>query len=168
METPYSYSYAGMYSVELESLSCAHALALAGRTDRLQEVVTAVKTFSFSPGRGGLAGNDDSGGEAAWYVWSSIGIFPVTGQPIYMIGSPSFNAVTLHLGGSNTSLTITRSGTGAYIQSGLLNKVPLDGRAWMWVDEVHAGGDLELIVGTKPNLHWGSRLPPSFPSKHID
>ena len=44
METPYSYAY-------------------AGRADRVQEVVTAVKTYSYAPGRGGLAGNDDSGGE---------------------------------------------------------------------------------------------------------
>ena len=54
METPYSYAF-------------------AGRADRVQEVVTAVKTYSYGPGRGGLAGNDDSGGEAAWYVNQFIG-----------------------------------------------------------------------------------------------
>jgi putative alpha-1,2-mannosidase len=48
METPYSYAW-------------------AGRADRVQQVVDAVKTYSYAPGRGGLAGNDDSGGEAAWY-----------------------------------------------------------------------------------------------------
>lgn len=52
METPYTYAY-------------------AGRADRVQEVVSAVKTYSYAGGRGGLAGNDDSGGEAAWFVWAS-------------------------------------------------------------------------------------------------
>eukprot|EP01043_Picozoa_sp_COSAG02_P059125 COSAG02_NODE_7476_length_2995_cov_1.921271_4_plen_131_part_00 len=45
METPWTYAY-------------------AGRLDRLAEVVTATKTYSFSPGRGGICGNIDSGGEA--------------------------------------------------------------------------------------------------------
>eukprot|EP01043_Picozoa_sp_COSAG02_P099080 COSAG02_NODE_35207_length_472_cov_0.689008_2_plen_99_part_00 len=45
MESPWSYAY-------------------AGRLDRLAEVVTATKTYSFSPGRGGICGNIDSGGEA--------------------------------------------------------------------------------------------------------
>ena len=38
--------------------------AYAGRLDRLAEVVTATKAYSFSPGRGGICGNIDSGGEA--------------------------------------------------------------------------------------------------------
>ena len=134
---------------------------MTGRADRLQEVVTAVKAYSFAPGRGGLAGNDDSGGEAAWFVWSSIGIFPVAGQPVYIIGSPSFNLLRVQLG-SNT-LTIKRMGNGAYIQEGSFERVPLNGRAWLWVDEAHAGGELLLIMGAEPNQRWGAQLPPSFP-----
>lgn len=45
MEAPWTYAY-------------------TGRLDRLAEVVTATKTYSFSPGRGGICGNIDSGGEA--------------------------------------------------------------------------------------------------------
>jgi putative alpha-1,2-mannosidase len=37
--------------------------AYAGRLDRLAEVITACKTYSFAPGRGGVCGNLDSGGE---------------------------------------------------------------------------------------------------------
>ena len=142
METPYSYAY-------------------AGRADRVQDVVTAVKTFSFAPGRGGLAGNDDSGGEAAWYVWASIGIFPVAGQPVYIIGSPSFASVVVHLG--DATLRVRRAGEGAYVQAAALNAKPLGGRAWLWVSEAHAGGELVLQMGAAPTAEWGSVLPPSFP-----
>ena len=62
--------------------------AYAGRLDRLAEVITACKTYSFSPGRGGVCGNLDSGGEAGWYVWAALGVHPVPGQPIYIIGVP--------------------------------------------------------------------------------
>ena len=44
----------------------------------------------FGLGRGGLPGNDDSGGLSSWYVWASLGIFPVAGQGIYLLNAPSF------------------------------------------------------------------------------
>ena len=143
MEAPYSYAY-------------------AGRADRVQDVVNAIKTYSFAPGRGGLAGNDDSGGESAWYVWSSLGIFPVTGQPLYIIGSPSFGAVSVHLG--DAVLRISRHGPGRYIQNGTLNGRSLAGRAWLWVSEAHAGGELALFMGGEASAEWGSEVPPSFPA----
>ena len=37
-------------------------------------------TNMFGIGRGGLPGNDDSGGLSSWYVWASLGLFPVAGQ----------------------------------------------------------------------------------------
>ena len=153
METPFAYAY-------------------AGRADRVQEVVTAVKTYSFAAGRGGLAGNDDSGGEAAWFVWASIGLFPVTGQPVYIIGSPSFARVDVRLGGG--VLVVRREGIGAFIQSGTLAGVDLGGRAWLWVDEAHAVGNRSLVLTMGPDppegrggdggdgVMWGSVPPPSF------
>ena len=144
METPYSYAY-------------------AGRADRVQDVVNAIKTYSYAPGRGGLAGNDDSGGETAWYVWSALGLFPIAGQPIYIIGSPSFGAVSVHLG--DAVLRISREGPGRYIQNGTLNGRSLGGRAWLWVSEAHAGGDLALLMGAEASAGWGSKVPPSFSAK---
>ena len=155
METPYTYAY-------------------ARRADRVQEVVRAVKAYSFAPGRGGLVGNDDSGGEAAWFVWASIGIMPVAGQPVYIIGSPSFSTIEVRLfaGDSNSDvdgdddkvLRIQRVGAGAYVQSGTLDGADLNGRAWLWVEELHQRQDsvLSLRMGNKPNPAWGSVPPPSF------
>merc|ERR1712070_1135664 len=71
-------------------MSAPYSYLYAGRPDRLAEVIHGVKTYSFAPGRGGLAGNNDSGGETALFVWSSLGIFPAPGQPIYLLGVPSF------------------------------------------------------------------------------
>ena len=44
----------------------------------------------FGLGRGGLPGNDDSGGLSSWYVWASLGLFPVAGQSLYLVNAPSF------------------------------------------------------------------------------
>ena len=86
-----------------------------------------------------------------------------TSRPIRPVGStlsPSFAAIDVQLGAS--TLRIRRLGGGAYIQSGTLNGRPLGGRAWLWVREVHAGGELALTMGAAPGATWGATPPPSF------
>ena len=70
-----------------------------GRPDRTAEVVHAAINNQFGLGRGGLPGNDDSGGLAAWYVWASLGLFPVAGQSLYLVNAPSFAHVPVDLAG---------------------------------------------------------------------
>lgn len=51
----------------------------------------------------GLCGNEDCGQISSWYVWSSLGFYPV--NPIsgkYQIGSPQFEEATLHLTDGNS------------------------------------------------------------------
>ena len=74
------------------------AYIYAGRHDRTAEVVRAGMRYMFTTGRGGLPGNNDSGGLTSCYVWNAIGLFPVTGQPILLIGSPLFDTASLQLG----------------------------------------------------------------------
>ena len=71
MEAPWAYHY-------------------VGRPDRTADVVHAVVNNQFGTGRGGLPGNDDSGGLSSWYVWASIGLFPVAGQQLFLVNTPSF------------------------------------------------------------------------------
>lgn len=145
METPFSYLY-------------------IGRADRLARVLHAIKSYSFAPGRGGVPGNIDSGAEASWYVWASVGLFPASGLPIYYIGVPSFRRVQLRLGSTGSRLCIETSGSGMYVLSGSLNEQPLHGRSWLYVAEAEAGGLLKLKLCTKPGSDWGSIYPPSWPS----
>src|SRR5918994_1741355 len=70
-----------------------------GRPDRTAEVVHAALHNMFGLGRGGLPGNDDSGGLSSWYVWASLGLFPVAGQSLYLVNAPSFARARLDLGG---------------------------------------------------------------------
>ena len=69
MEVPWAYHY-------------------VGRPDRTAEVVHAAVHQMFGLGRGGLPGNDDSGGLSSWYVWASLGLFPVAGQSLYLLNAP--------------------------------------------------------------------------------
>jgi putative alpha-1,2-mannosidase len=46
---------------------------------------------------GGLSGNDDAGQMSAWYIFSSMGFYPVCpATNKYMLSAPRFQKVTLN------------------------------------------------------------------------
>ena len=45
----------------------------------------------------GLPGNDDSGAMSSWLVFNMMGIYPVAGQNLYLVGSPMVPEYTIHL-----------------------------------------------------------------------
>ncbi|MBL7200196.1 MAG: glycoside hydrolase family 92 protein [Anaerolineae bacterium] len=145
IETPYAYLY-------------------AGRHDRAAEVVRAGIRFMYTTGRGGLPGNNDSGGLTSCYVWNAVGLFPVTGQPVMLIGSPIFDRATLQVGRrAFTVQAVGNSEENLYVQGATLNGAPID-RAYITVDELLAGGTLTLTMGPLPSgwaRHPASR-PPSY------
>jgi putative alpha-1,2-mannosidase len=143
IETPYAYHY-------------------AGRPDRAAEVVRAGMRDMYTTGRGGLPGNNDSGGLTSCYLWNAIGLFPVTGQPIFLIGSPLFPRAVLDLPGGPFAVEAPATSAGnLYVQRARLNGTPID-RAYLTVDEVLRGGTLQLDVGAEPS-DWGRHeRPPSY------
>ncbi|MEM6279159.1 MAG: glycoside hydrolase domain-containing protein, partial [Verrucomicrobiota bacterium] len=145
MESPYSYLF-------------------AGRHDRTAEVVRKVMRYQFTTGKGGLPGNDDSGGLSSWYVWSAIGVFPVTGLPIMLIGSPIFEKASLQLHGGHFTVTALNQATDHYyVQKAWLNGKPLD-RCYLKLSEFSAEAELVLEMGPEPSSWARETRPPSFVS----
>lgn len=131
---------------------------------KTQQRVHDILISEYGPGPGGLTGNEDGGQMSAWYVFSSLGLYPVTpGQPIYMIGSPHFESAELSLPAGKT-FTIRAngvSGTAIYIQSATLNGEPFD-QAWIRHATIATGGELVFEMGETPNKNWGATaLPPN-------
>lgn len=122
---------------------------------------------------GGWKGDEDQGQMGAWYVMSSMGLFQMDGgasiKPIYEIGSPQFEKVTIKLdpsyyqGGTFTIEAKNVSDKNIYVQSALLNGKELT-KPWFYHDELVKGGDLILEMGAKPNKEWGSKKEDAPPS----
>lgn len=76
--------------------------------------------------------DDDAGCMSAWYVWNSLGLYPlVLGQPRYVVSAvPAFPRVRLHPQPGRT-LTIERQGGGTSVKA-----VEIDGKAMPlpWID----------------------------------
>jgi putative alpha-1,2-mannosidase len=130
--------------------------AFAGRPDLVADAHVNART-AFTPTIDGLPGNDDLGSLSAWYVWSALGLGPVTpGAPFHVIGSPAFDAITLN------GFTVRRTGTGPYVQSARLNGAPLE-KSWLFERALRDGGSLELQMGPLPSA-WGKATAARPPS----
>jgi predicted alpha-1,2-mannosidase len=161
MEAPWAYHY-------------------AGRPERTTEVVQAALTWQFGTGPGGLPGNDDSGGLSSWYVWASLGLFPVAGQNLFLVNAPAFEHATLRAGDQEFVIEasghrelpigadgIERTPPAQYVQSARLNGKLLE-EGFLRATDVHRGGRLQLVLGPEPS-DWARKVrPPStsdFPSR---
>ena len=51
----------------------------------------------------GLPGNDDYGTLSAWLVWAQLGVYPLAGSDLFVLGSPRFAEVVIGLGGGPAS-----------------------------------------------------------------
>lgn len=117
----------------------------------------------------GMPGDEDGGGMSAFVVFSMMGFFPVTpGIPVYTIGSPVFNTVSMQLpNGKSFKVTATNnSADNKYIQSAVLNGKSLT-KTWFTHKELMNGGELKLLMGATPNRTWGAG-PDAAPPSALD
>ena len=68
-----------------------------GRPDLSVERINQIISDNYDDTPNGLPGNDDSGAMSSWLVFNMMGIYPVTGQNLYLVGSPMLPSYTIHL-----------------------------------------------------------------------
>ncbi|MFO8057262.1 MAG: GH92 family glycosyl hydrolase [bacterium] len=110
----------------------------------------------------GLVGNDDCGQMSAWYIFSSMGFYPVTpGTDLYAMGSPLWDKVRVHIGEPYDEATFevvaeNQAPDNYYIQSATLNGEPLN-TPFLKHSDIVQGGKLVLEMGSEPNKQWGTK-----------
>ena len=113
----------------------------------------------------GYGQDEDQGQLGSWYVMTSLGLFDVKGftdsRPIIEIGSPLFDKADIQLGNGKKLVIETKNNAAknVYIQSAWWNGKPLN-NCWMYRDELMKGGKLIFTMGEKPNMAWGTKVPP--------
>jgi len=123
----------------------------AGRADRVCEVHDLIRRCRFSDGAGALPGNNDSGGTSAWYVWSCLGLSPVSGVPYVFLVSPTVSRAQLSFaGGGKLAIEVRRKGLRDVFPAEILfNGRRLDA-PWLKVAELERGGTLVFRMTDKP------------------
>lgn len=70
----------------------------AGAPRKTQALVDHILRTLYHNGPNGLSGNEDVGQMSAWYALSAMGFYSFCpGRPVYEIGRPIFDKVTIHL-----------------------------------------------------------------------
>ena len=139
----------------------------AGQPWKAQYWIREVMDKLYTAHADGYCGDEDNGQTSAWYVFSAMGFYPVCpGANQYVIGTPYFDKMTLHLENGKT-MTITAqncSQENKYIQSLSVNGTPST-KNFFTHDQLMRGGNIQYVMGSTPNKQRGisdSDAPYSF------
>ncbi|MBN2485692.1 MAG: GH92 family glycosyl hydrolase [Bacteroidales bacterium] len=122
---------------------------------RVREVLT--RLYSASPD--GYCGDEDNGQTSAWYIFSSMGFYPVA--PVtdqYIIGCPLFDEVVITLE-NGKKLSIASSNNSAenfYINSLKFNEEKYT-NTYFTYNDLLKGGKIVFDMCSAPNENWGSK-----------
>ncbi|CAK7208119.1 hypothetical protein SEUCBS140593_000044 [Sporothrix eucalyptigena] len=153
------------------SFTTPYLFNFVGRQDLSVKYSRAAADAYYQPTPGGLPGNSDAGAMESWVLWSMIGLYPITGQTTFLIGSPWLSDLTISLG-AGKSLQISTTSTGdnssssqsIYVQSLKVNGQPWN-QSWVTYNDIFSnGGSLDFVLGPQPS-NWSSLgTPPPSPA----
>lgn len=134
----------------------------SGQPWKTQAMVRKIAGSLYANRPDGLSGDDDCGQMSAWYIFAALGFYPVNpASGEFMIGSPLYGRIDLHLPGGEHFAVIThhQAPQNIYIQSVRLNGKALQVPLIHWNDIVN-GGTLEFDMGPHPS-RWASDWKPA-------
>lgn len=132
-----------------------------GRPAASQYVVSQLRETAFSTARDGMPGNDDMGAQSSWFVFASLGLFPVSpSDPGLAISSPLFPAATLWANGKPTRITTD----GDPASSPFIASMEVDGhaygRSWMKASTLEQASNVSFKLSEKPT-EWAANVHPT-------
>lgn len=146
----------------------AYLFNYAGEPWKTQDLARRIMDEFYKPEPDGLIGNEDCGQMSAWYILSSLGIYPVTpGIANYDLGAPLFREARVRLE-NGRFITVRARGEkngrlSRFVKSVLLNGKPLR-RTFVTHEELNNGATIEFEMTDAPVRDWFTE----FSSSRID
>jgi predicted alpha-1,2-mannosidase len=119
---------------------------------KTQAQIRHILNMQYKPTADGLGGNDDCGQMSAWYMFSSLGFYPVApGSDVYSLGSPLVNNAVINLenGKTFTVEAMKQSDKNVYVEKVLLNGKEITDHKIKHAD-ITSGGKLTFYMSAKP------------------
>ena len=135
----------------------AYLFNYVGKPWRTQELIHTINKEFYRNSPDGLIGNEDCGQMSAWYIFSSMGFYPVTpASGIYALGSPIFDEVKMHLENGKTFIIKAKNNTPGsfYVQDMQLNSTAYT-NTYIRDEDIAEGGEMVFEMGSQPNLKRG-------------
>lgn len=125
-----------------------------GQPYKTSGIVHRILDEMYSSKEDGMPGNDDCGSMGAWYVFASVGLYPmIPGVAGFSTSLPAFEQIRMHLpegileikGGSSSNRYI-----GSMKINGMKNQ-----KTWIDWNRIQKGGKIEYDALAKPDKKWG-------------
>lgn len=136
-----------------------HVVYLYNWTDspwKSQDKIRMILKAMYKPTEDGLGGNDDFGQMSAWYIFSSLGFYPVApGSPVYALGSPAIQDAKIQLENGKVFEVVVenQSEENVFVDKVTLNGKPLH-TPFIKHSDIKQGGRLHFYMTSRPNKGW--------------
>ena len=135
----------------------AYLYNYVGQPWRTQELTRSLLHGMYAPPPAGIIGNEDCGQMSAWYIFSSLGFYPVCpGSNQFALTAPQFPKAVVRLANGRT-LTVTANNPrrNTYIASVTLDGVPVT-ENFITYEQLMQGGELHFELRTEPDYARGT------------
>lgn len=157
------YDYYGEYRFNPNNEPTMHVpwmYTLLGDPSRTAVVARAAQTL-FTNAPNGVTGNDDLGTMSAWYLFTTIGLYPaVPGTGQLLLHTPRFERIELDLGEGRSLRILAPGADGGSVQ--YVTGVSVDGVAhapvWLDWERLRQGGEIRFRLARAPEpAGWGTQ-----------
>jgi predicted alpha-1,2-mannosidase len=129
----------------------------AGQPWKTQQHVRDVIDKMYKPTPDGYCGDEDNGQTSAWYVFSSMGFYPVTpASDQYVLGAPLFKRITVKL---ENGKTISINAANNSSQNKYVNSLSVNGKPytfnWLSHSALLKGATLNFNMSAQANKQKG-------------
>ncbi|MDT8346891.1 MAG: GH92 family glycosyl hydrolase, partial [Flavobacteriaceae bacterium] len=135
----------------------AYIYNFVNKPHKTQERVRQILTEQYQNHPDGISGNEDCGQMSAWYIFSSLGFYPVTpASNQYIIGAPLFDKATIKLENGKTFTIVAENNSpeNLYVSSVKLNG-KTHNKSFINHESIVNGGTLVFSMTDKPST-WGT------------
>ena len=132
------------------------------KEQKTNDVINRIIDEMYSSEEDGLPGNDDLGTMGAWYVFASLGLYPlIPGVGGFSTNIPQFVESKITLGNGNILNISKDDANGKFLYKMELNKVPLES-SWVSWNKIKLGGEMKFFTSNSISKNSFTKEPPSF------
>ena len=133
------------------------------KPNKTSQTISRILNEQYNSSVSGLPGNDDLGTMGAWYVFASIGLYPmIPGVGGFSINIPAFENISINLP-NNKILKINKTGPDNFFIKSLSFNDTSHNSTWINWNKISKGGVLSFEIANNNQSNWGiNETPPSF------
>ncbi len=136
----------------------AYLYNFTGSPWKSQKLIREIMDNLYTTDLNGYPGNEDCGQMSAWFIFSSLGFYPVTpGSNDYITGTPLFDKAVIKLGNGNKIKIHSerKSPQDFYVSYLSINGVKST-RSFLKYEEIRDGAEIKFSLTNKPDYNFGT------------